>query len=483
MLRGKIFHEFNSNWKGRPYKISVFILGIVVVILLWIDIKSSFCSSGHSTTTHSQWQHHFDWRSTSEARLVTLVPGELPGYTGWARPGKTLAGHFKLVAPLDIGKPAVAGEVWEMTVQCFHGECSNGGSFFFVRAYGPSVIVGKVHDNKDGSYRIELLPKDSGPYTVEVVLTFSNPPSIGQFPIPSDESEPGYEGYLLPEFPLPLQVVARKKRTSQSNLPLCPLDHFLETSPVSAWEKARWVVTDKINHPYHTDNPHHEQVTYEGYQDSYNSLGIKMQYQYDRCQPLPSMTPTDKNHPLINCANDKGSLNFIFIGDSNMRLQTAIFEKHFLGIPEDHLFKSWYNKYKIRATYFDISGGALRCNILGGEKNVTRFFETVKARVDDTLEQPERYVIIFNTGMHDIHRLCSHEFEKDRVSYLGATATDVTKGFHCVQHYRLAVEGLAQEISNFPADLRVFQSTTAGTLFPYVLVFFDASLSGLFQMI
>ena len=462
-LRGKLAHEFNANWRGRPYKIGAVVLALLLVLLMRGDFRSTDRSTV-STTASSSWREHFDWRSTSDKTMVTLVPGELPGYTGWARPGVTLAGHFKLVSPLDIGQPATAGKVWEMKIQCFHSECSSG-SLFFVRAYGPSVIVGQVHDNKDGTYRIELLPKDPGPYTVEVVLTFSNPPSFGQFPLPKMEPEPGYEGYLLPDFPLPLQVIpqaSKHSKQSKDELPLCAMDDLLESSPTSAWEKARWVVTDKTNHPHHIDNLDYRAVTFSGYQNSHNSLGIQMQYQYDKCQILPAFSPADSKSPLHECTNAKGPLNFIFIGDSNMRLQRNLFEEYFLGLPEDQREKSRYNEHNIRASYFDISGGALKCNILGGDKNVTRFFETIKARVDATLEKPERYVVLFNTGMHDIHRLCSHEFENDRLSYLGEHATDSSQGFHCVQHYRLAVEGLAQEVFNFPADLRVFQSTTAG---------------------
>lgn len=466
MLKGKLVHEFNTNWKGRPYKLGGGATTLVLlVILLFRGSSNGSSTTTTTTTTASSWREHFDWRSTREDKsVVVLVPGELPGYTGWARPGTTLAGHFQLVAPLDIWQPATAGSIWEMTVQCFHSECATGGALFFVRAYGPSVLSGKVTDGKDGSYKIELLPKDPGAYTVEVVLTFSNPPSFGHFPLPKGQPEPGYEGYLLPNFPLPLQVLAggnsndKKKKT----IPMCAMEDLLETSPTSAWEKNRWLVTDKINQPHHVDDPDYKDVTFPGYQQSHNSLGIQMEYQYDNCQILPALTPGKSDSPINKCAKEKGPLNFIFIGDSNMRLQRNIFEELFLGLPEDEREKSRYNEHNIRATYFDITGGALKCNIEGGDKNVTRLFETIKARVDDTLETPERYVILFNTGMHDIHRLCSREFERDRVTYLGDSATDTSQGFHCVQHYRMAVAGLAQEVFNFPAALRVFQSTTAG---------------------
>ena len=71
-----------------------------------------------------------------------------------------------------------------------------------------------------------------------------------------------------------------------------------------------------------------------------------------------------------------------------MRLQRNLFETMFLGLPEDQREKSRYNEHMIRASYHDLTGGALRCNILGGnDQNVTRFFQTILARKDDKLEK------------------------------------------------------------------------------------------------
>jgi len=471
-LYATLLGNYNAHLRGRPYRIGAAV-AVCLVLVVWMGTSNKQDSQDYyvpPSAAAGTWRHHFDWRSTSAKSIVTLVPGELPGYTGWARPGTTFAGHFQLMAPLDLSQPATAGEIWAMTLRCFLAECDSGGGLFYVRAYGPSVITGQVHDNKDGTYRIELLPKEPGPYTVEVVLTFSNPPSFGQFPLPASHPQPAYEGYLLPDFPLPLQVLPPKRRhrriksNDQNSLPLCSMEDLLETSPTSAWEKARWVVKDKVNHPHHHDDIHKD-VTLSGYLESYNSLGIQMEYEYDKCQILPPFTAADKEHVLHKCAQDKGPLHFIFIGDSVMRLQRNIFEEHFLGLPEDQREKSHYNQHKIRASYHDLTGGALRCNILGGEHNVTKFFQMLYAREDHKLEQPERYVVLFNTGLHDIHRLCGQEFREDRATYLGENSADTNQGFHCVQQYSTAIEGLAGDVRNFKADLRIFQSTTAGKLF------------------
>ena len=466
---------FLANWNNRPfqYRVGAIVGLILLVFLLTGSSKSSKRSNQEAVATTSAWRQHLGWNSKGygSGSFVTLVPGELPGYTGWARPASTLAKYFHLDQKMDLLQPTVTGKPWEITVRCSQAEdCANGGALFFVRAYGPAVLVGQVQDNQDGSYLIKLLPKDPGAYTVEVVLTFSNPPHIGQFPLPPKQPEPAYEGYLLPGFPIPLLVVEGdnyNEETDPANyksLPVCEMEDLFEPTATSAWEKARWVVTDKINQPNHMDDHHYkDQVTFDGYQVSQNSLGIMMEYQHDTCRILPHIAPEHPQNPLNQCTEGKGPLHFIFIGDSNMRLQRNLFESLFLGLPEDQREKSHYNANQIRASYMDLTGGALRCNLIGDhEHNVTRFFDTIKARVDETLEKPERYVILFNTGMHDIHRLCSHEFEADRLTYLGESATDASNDFHCVLYYRMAVEGLAKDILNFPAELRVFQSTTAG---------------------
>ncbi|CAB9496053.1 expressed unknown protein [Seminavis robusta] len=472
------WQRFLTLWRSRPlhYRVGAVVLLVAAILLFVGDFgstnESKLRQQQQAAATTSSWRQNWKSQGISNNHAEPwLVPGDLPGYTGWARPATTLAKYFQL-DPKSVNKPVVAGKPWELTVWCMEAEdCASGGALFFVRAYGPAVLTGHVQDNKDGSYKITLLPKDPGPYTLEVVLTFSNPDHMGQFPLPDRQPEPAYEGYLLPGFPIPFLVVDGDKEEYKSNngeshksLPVCEMERLLETSATSAWEKARWVVTDKINQPNHVDDHHYKDtVTFPGYEVSQNSLGIMMDYRHDTCRILPHIAPKHPQNPLNKCTEANGPLHFIFIGDSNMRLQRNLFETMFLGLPEDQREKSRYNEHMIRASYHDLTGGALRCNLIGGnDKNVTRFFQTILARKDEKLEKPERYVVLFNTGMHDIHRLCSHEFAADRLTYLGDAATDASKGFHCVMHYRYAIEGLATEVLNFPADLRVFQSTTAG---------------------
>lgn len=465
-------HAAASFWAKPWYYRVAAVMTLVALVLLFQEGESQSATNYYEIDpqTQSAWRRGFSLRTKGgdSNSLVSLVSGELPGYTGWARPATSLAGNFHLDPSFDISSEvATAGEKWVFTIQCSHPECAQGGALFFVRAYGPSVVTGIVNDQKDGSYQIDLLFKDPGPYTLEVVLTFSNPPSIGKFPLPPDQSQPAYEGYLLPEFPLPLEVVPNPEKdytyTKSKSLPVCEMEELFETDAHSAWEKARWVVTDKVNSPHHVDDGHHKEVTLAGYQNNHNSLGIQMEYHHDDCRILPTVHPQHPANPLNQCTQDEGPLHFVFVGDSNMRLQRNLFEIAFLGLEEHDREKSRYNEHRIRASYVDLTGGALKCNFEGGDHNVTRFFQMIKAREDASLDKPERHVVLFNTGMHDIHRLCSQEYQADRLTYLGPEATDTSQNFHCVMHYRYAVEGLATEILNWnDASLRVFQSTTAG---------------------
>jgi hypothetical protein len=111
--------------------------------------------------------------------------------------------------------------------------------------------------------RCHLLPFDQGFYTVEVVLAFSRPPPWSDFPVPH---EPAYEGYLLPGFPLQVNVGTDQHQQDKSinqqtsllqtqTLPPCPaarqiqrrhhtcnMSLLTETSTKSALASGRWVL-------------------------------------------------------------------------------------------------------------------------------------------------------------------------------------------------------------------------------------------------
>ena len=107
-------------------------------------------------------------------------------------------------------------------------ECPEyGGTLFYVRAYGPSVITGIVIDHGNSSCTLEVPFVDVGEYTLEVVVTFSVPMGYDEFPAAaaatdndydddggSTMSEPGYEGYMVSNFPLQILVVESNTASS-----------------------------------------------------------------------------------------------------------------------------------------------------------------------------------------------------------------------------------------------------------------------------
>ena len=86
---------------------------------------------------------------------------------------------------------------------------------------------------------------------------------------------------------------------------------------------------------------------------------------------------------------------------------------------------------------------------------------TIKQKLDKIYATSEdsAKAIIFNTGMHDIHRLCGSEWTEDRKSYIDESV--LLENFSCVREYESIIRDFADLIIGVPADLRVFQSTTS----------------------
>jgi hypothetical protein len=404
-----------------------------------------------------------------------LAPGELPGYTGWARPERTLAGYFTVVG--SVQNVTNAGNDWVVNLQCRdHADCATAQSWFFVRAYGPAVITGEVVQQQQqsssssssssssapGSYQVRFRPMDPGTYHVEVVLAFSDAPALDAFPLPAEHSPVYYEGYLLPDFPRQLTVTRGDISSiqSKSNLPFCNTHQLTETTISSpALDRARWCVVDKNHDKRHAlrTTPPSSGVSLVNYQESYNSLGVMMDYEFMECQLIPPTLPppvsgltttsadvngnSNRNNPFQCMQAQKQTqttLHVILIGDSVMRLQKQVFDQYILG-----------STSKIKVSYLELYGGALRCLHQSGP-NITEILPSM-------VVSGERRVVVFNTGMHDIHRLCGTEWASDRQSYLSPQDSTLP----CTVLYKRAVQELANAIDQFPADIKIFQTTTA----------------------
>ena len=177
-------------------------------------------------------------------------------------------------------------------------ECKQGGSLFYVRAYGPSIITGKVSDNGDGTYRAIFYPTDPGRYTVEVVLEFSEKPEFDTFPV----------GVMIPNWrtragcclDFPCKLLSRRPRETTVTMVTTPrllppptigpgatLTTSLRPTQTVAGPKAdgrSWTMSGPsiiVKLP-----PDGNGVSYLGYQHGLNSLGVKLKYENNDCRVL-----------------------------------------------------------------------------------------------------------------------------------------------------------------------------------------------------
>lgn len=372
---------------------------------------------------------------TAEGHKMNLYAGELPGYTGWARPASTLAGYFDPF--LSECPPRVeSGHVWRCSIHCTNEACQNGTSLFYVRAYGPAVLPGTIKDYHNGTYDVTFIPFDKGLYTVEAVLTFSHPPSFEDYPLASSTWEPAYEGYMLPGFPKSVSVDESKDTQTEQNsmLPLCKMNDLLDENPTSSLETSRWVVTEKIIGRNFTLLNNSDQVTFEGYAKGDNALGVTMDYLPKDCRLHDKKTVHDA---MTKCRN-KSNAFFIFIGDSNMENMKKWAQK------EEGLKREQYRFVNIKS-------------------GLKKRMETVRNEIDEVVQEQEQQnfsrdiVVVFNSGLHDIMQTCASE----KFFHMNVD-TNARDDVRCGDLYRKNLEQLVLEVKRIPSALTVFQTTTAG---------------------
>jgi hypothetical protein len=351
----------------------------------------------------------------------TLSAGELQGYTGWARPKNTLAGSFQ---SHQCATQAVAGENWTCSIHCSHDECLNGGSLFFTRAYGPSIIPGLVTDHRNGTYGVTFMPLDEGSYTVEIVLTFSH---HTDWETPHFEKPPenlkNYEGYLLPGFPVSVAVLgADSIGASCHEKPLrsCNMSELVETSSISAMNTGRWLVKEKIMDPSYNATLRSENLN-KKYEAGLQSVGFTMDYVPTTCS-LMAAEDLMKAETLESCfqrgrRKSTRPLEIVMVGDSNFRMQVNDHLKHYFG--------------KTLKIHYIGTGGFFEKIV---EQRLTELNKLAKKPKKD-------YVLLFNIGLHEF------------MNCEGVTS--------CPQQYREHLNTLATAVQNFPALLKVWQTTPA----------------------
>lgn len=365
----------------------------------------------------------------------TIVPNELPGYTGWARPEHTDAGRFQIIGDPYPSNVVVAGEEWAVTVEC--SSCQSE-SWFYLRAYGPAVITGTVQRERQGRYRMHFLPIDPGIYTVELVLTFSAVPPLEKFPL-RDTRVPDYEGYLLPGFPFFLTVQGSSPLL-ETKLPYCTIEQLTNhnNTPLT---NARWRLIDSIRSSTHQTMVPGDDIQLAAYQQSFQGLGLRFAYDRTDCRMMG--VPNAKFHPFDECVTSLSKpLHIILIGDSVMRLQSTML---------NGWMKSMVDSGQAKISFYELYGGTLRSERVSGPK--------LSAIPQEQVSHNERKIVLFNSGLHDIHRLCGDEWKDDRETYLSDSELQQS----CVDLYRVALDTLVSNVLQIKqVDLFVFQTTTAG---------------------
>mmetsp|Transcript_20086 Transcript_20086/g.41714 ORF Transcript_20086/g.41714 Transcript_20086/m.41714 type:complete len:778 (+) Transcript_20086:103-2436(+) len=505
------------------------------------ESSSSISNANNNTSSFSQATEQNRSRIHHALNPFALLPGDLPGYTGWARPEQTLAGYFDIErsshpGPIARDIPSSSTQQYTKYHSVVKSEdkfsllitCNNdkildsnreslveppylcpeeGGSLFYLRAYGPSVISGNIIDHHNRSYSVEMYPVDPGEYTVELVVTFSSPLNFDDLPINraksvaktqssleyenEEEVEPGFEGYMVAGFPLliwvdPLFPGKSSKQGSVDEKPLCNITQLTDSSPLSSLSKGHWQVIDHVARSSHQPlTPDESGVTLDGYRMGLNSVGVRMQYSFEDCELLrirdifDGMTDgtghiferclDNLNYDRSNITNfsrydfdiekqNNGTvgldlaigrrvdsfngIHIIFIGDSVMKLEMGFFTK----LVTDPRSRSIFQGLKI--SFLETNGG-----IHATMANVT---SKLNAILENEGNQSKK-VILFNTGLHDVDILCSSIRSRSRGS-----KEEINDTKACVDLYREALEDLTRVIDAYPAQIKIFRSTTAG---------------------
>jgi hypothetical protein len=125
---------------------ALLLLVLVLSLTYYIQLQSDLCFLQQKHESLGLVSRMDDALQDSN---LWLRPGDLPGYTGWARPFDTLAGSFR---PPVRNAPAPTARNVTVRIECVaSSHCGSGGSLFYVRAFGPSVLPGSVTDHSNGN--------------------------------------------------------------------------------------------------------------------------------------------------------------------------------------------------------------------------------------------------------------------------------------------------------------------------------------------
>jgi hypothetical protein len=420
----------------------VALLNILTVWQFWMPSSIGSFASSADTSVDTVYNNDL------VRNRNTLRAGDLPGYTGWARPASTLAGSFRMERPCSLF--SLISTAWTCSVRCTHEECQNGGSLFYVRAYGPAILPGEVVDHGNGVYDVTFLPLDEGVYTVEAVLTFSKSPAFSTFPL-EKFTEPVYEGYMLPDFPLTVSVVTTPELSTrdfstvseEGPLRLCNAGDILDSGPRSAIQKGRWVVQERmIDRPFSLSS-HFRNASLDGYERGENSLGIRMEYRPTHCSLLDEATFKDIRTSTkcreLHSGTSPRYWRIIMIGDSNMRAQYALFGR-----------EAFFNRWPFVNYLSTMDGIVARLPVI---RELLRELLVE----DEQNAYPTDSVVLFNTGLHDILFLCGNNY----FNFDSTGSFEKRTLARCADTYRQKLTEFVHLMKEFTSVMTVFQTTTA----------------------
>ena len=306
--------------------------------------------------------------------------------------------------------------------------------WLFVRAFGPAILTGTVVSVGSGALRISLLPSLAGVYSVQAIVTYSAPVPADLFPLSTHQlPAPYYEGYMLRDFPLDLIVDSSSiEANAYAQSDPCKVEDLTFLAPDAAlWKRAFWAVNTVNSHlPFSIQ--HSRNVTLQGYQSGRHSLGFSASYRYGSGCALLDITSA-----TATCApqHKQQVIHVLMVGDSVMRLQYDYLVEHL-------------DPQRFQISFVELYGGYWLCKRKTGPF-ITELL-SYSAEAKDT-------VLLFNTGMHDIHRLCGHSFDEERPTYLNATELTLP----CTTVYRNALRDALGILQQIPAAVRLFQTTHA----------------------
>eukprot|EP00542_Grammatophora_oceanica_P001386 CAMPEP_0194070824 /NCGR_PEP_ID=MMETSP0009_2-20130614/88382_1 /TAXON_ID=210454 /ORGANISM="Grammatophora oceanica, Strain CCMP 410" /LENGTH=541 /DNA_ID=CAMNT_0038724111 /DNA_START=101 /DNA_END=1726 /DNA_ORIENTATION=+ len=355
---------------------------------------------------------------------TSVLPGELAGYTGWARPIYTLAPTIR-----------VTNYTWAQNTFTVHlkstacNPAENQRTKFYARASGPSVLTGRTKTFDGCVHQVAFDFHDPGRFWLEIVLTFSHGLSPEEFPLKGKDDD-DYEGYYIPAFPRSIDVAPARLKDLAVDGPSPERQCRISDVQVvdSQKEAGRWVFDNRPSFDTTNVDKTDKKIDLSGYKSARNAAGMIFKYQYmSNCKvpssPLPTTGP--QTHVL-------------FVGDSNFKIQST------------YLHDAMESENVVVRHVSNSGGMQARQNIV--KKAAVQLSQQAEAA-------GSTFIIFFNSGLHDIYQLCSSKKAEERASDDFFTSKD---DYSCVDHYKAMLQNTVEHFLNLPSKPRVFfQTTTA----------------------